>query len=167
MRQARPEPGEAAAGRRAPFRHRRGFALTLALVVLIVLALVVSLLLDAAVQELRTARGEVASTRVQALLESALADVLASPLDSAFLALPRGAARQSVVVSGGRDTTIVSLQALGESRVRALVTARSYSGSVRTGAAIVAFLLVVPDPAGAGGELMVRRVAGWWWAPVP
>src|ERR1019366_5613880 len=96
---------------------RRGFVLPLALFMLMVMALLVALLLEGAVQELRIARGDVAGARAQAAAGTALADFFASHPDSALLARPRG-----FIASGsntaGADTTRVTLQSLGNGTLR-------------------------------------------------
>ena len=145
---------------------RRGFVLPLALFMLTVIALLAALLLQAAVQELHIARGEVAGARAQAAAGSALADVLASTPDSAMLALPRGAV-SAALSSTGADTTHLALQSLGNGVVRVAATARAWSGGVRADVWNVGFVRIVPDPSGPPGALRFRRLPGWWWAPIP
>ena len=144
----------------------RGFALPLALLALVVLALVVALLLDGALQELRASRGDLALARAQAAGESAFADLLASPVDSAVVELPRGAARESVA-AGGADTVRVTVQALGGGLVRAVFAARSWSGGVRADAGTLAWLRVAPDTGPPPAALKYHRLPGWWWAQIP
>lgn len=136
-----------------------------ALMVLVVGAMLVSLILDGGVQELRTARGELAAARAEAAAGSALANLLATPPDSTFTSLSRGTGMQFVVVSGP-DTARITLQALGGTLARAVVTARSWSGGVRADAGALAFLALSPD-AGPPVTWHFRRIPGWWWAVYP
>lgn len=157
MRSARPDQRGAA---------RRGFALLLALFMLMLIALLAAVLLDGAVQELRIARGDVAGSRAQAASGSALADLLASRPDSALLARPRGAISTGLIASGA-ETTTVALQSLGNGLVRMTASARVWSGGVRGDAASIGFVRIVPDSAGPLGTLRYRRLQGWWWAQLP
>ena len=136
-----------------------------ALMVLVVGAMLVSLILDGAVQELRTSRGELAAARAEAAAGSVLADLLAAPPDSSFASLSRGAGMQSVFVSGA-DTARLTLQALGGTLARVVVTARSWSGGVRADAGALAFLELLPD-ASVPASWHFRRIPGWWWAVYP
>ncbi len=147
-------------------RARRGFALPLALFMLTVIALLAALLLQAAVQELRIARGDVAGARAQAAAGSALADALATAPDSAILTLPRGATSVALVATGA-ETARVAVQALGHRVVRITATARAWSGGVRADAGTLGFVRVVPNPLGPPGGLRYERLPGWWWAPIP
>ena len=149
---------------RAP--GRCGFALPLACFALVVLALLVALLLDGAVQELRGSRGDVALARAQAAAESALADLLSAPADSAFVALPRGDMRESLLLHSG-DTVRVTVQALGGGLVRVVTAARAWSLGVRADAGTLALLRVFADSLGAPPALRFRRLPGLWWAPLP
>lgn len=133
---------------------------------MVVLALLVALLLDGAVQELRVARGDVALTRAQAAAESALADLLSTPADSDFLALPRGGSRESITVLAG-DTVRVSVQSLGGGLARVVTAARSSSFGVRADATTLAWLRALPDSLAAPRTLRFRRLPGWWWAQLP
>lgn len=145
---------------------RRGFVLPLALFMMLVIALLTAGLLDAAVQELRSARGDVVAARALAGAGTALSDFLASRPDSARLARPRGAV-ESWAVEGAADTTQVVVQALGNGMLRVTATARVWSGGLRGDAANVGFVRIVPDPGGAPGSLRYRRLPGWWWAQLP
>jgi hypothetical protein len=161
MRSARPELVH-----HARPSKRRGFALPLALFMVLVIALLAAILLDGAVQELRIARGDVAGSRAQAASGSALADLIASRPDSAMLGRPRGAMTSSSSGSGAESTT-VSLQSLGNGLVRATASARYWSAGVRGDATNLAFVRIVPDSTGPPGTLRYRRLPGWWWAQIP
>lgn len=145
---------------------RRGFVLPLSLFMLMVGALLVALLLDGAVQELRTSRGDLAAARAQAAAGTALADFFALGADSALRAAPRGSTATSTRASGA-ETTRVSLQALGGGLVRVTATARFWSAGVRADAAILGLARLTPDSAGRSGSLQLRRLPGWWWAQLP
>ena len=133
--------------------------------VLVVGAMLVSLILDGGVQELRTSRGELATARAEAAAGSALADLLAAPPDRSFASLSRGAGIQTVLVLGA-DTARLTLQALGGSLARVVVTARSWSGGVRADAGALAFLELSPV-VGPESASHFRRIPGWWWAVYP
>jgi hypothetical protein len=150
---------------RQAIRDRRGFALALALLALIVISMLVALVLDAAVQEIRVARGDLGAARARAASETETAALLASTPDSALLAMPRGGATRQVRVSGG-DTVTITVQALGGARLRAVVAARSWAGGVRADAGSVVFLRIATDTAAHGAGLRMRRFPGWWWAPL-
>lgn len=147
-------------------RARPGFVLPLALFVVTVVALIASLLIEASVEDLRVARGDIAAARAQAAAESALADLLAAAPDSAAAGLPRGATGTSTVVAAS-ETTKVAVQSLGGRLVRVTAGARVWSDGVRADAMQVAFLRIVSDSAGPPGSLRYQRLPGWWWAPVP
>ncbi|HLA91579.1 MAG TPA: hypothetical protein VJL28_14215 [Gemmatimonadaceae bacterium] len=149
---------------RAPLRA--GFALPLALFALVLLAMLVALLLDGAVQELRVSRGDVALARAQAAAASALADLLAGPADSTLLTLPRGAVRGSARVEKS-DTVRVTVQALGGGLERAVIVARAWAGGVRADVTTLALLRIVPDSGGGRPALRVSRLPGWWWTQLP
>ena len=144
---------------------RPGFALPFALMVLVVGAMLVSLILDGGVQELRTSRGELAAARAEAAAGSALADLLTAPPDSTFASLGRGGAIQTVLVTGA-DTARLTLQALGGNLARVVVTARSWSGGVRADAGALAFLELSLG-AGPPSTSHFSRIPGWWWAVYP
>jgi hypothetical protein len=147
-------------------RRRRGFALPLAFFALVVLALLVALLLDGAVQELRASRGDVALARAQAAAESALADLLSAPADSAVVALPRGDMRESLLLHSG-DTVRVTVQALGGGLVRVVTTVRSWFLGIRADAGTLALLRVFSDSLAAPPALRFHRLPELWWAPLP
>jgi hypothetical protein len=147
-------------------RLRTGFALAVALLALVVLALVAALLLDAALQELRASRGDVALVRAEAASESALADLISAPVDSAVSRLPRGAARESVRVTAG-DTVRLTVQSLGGGLVRAVLAARARAAGARADVTTLALLRMQPDSGPPPALLRYRRLPGWWWAHIP
>ncbi len=146
--------------------QRSGFVLPLALFMLLVIALLAAILLEGAVQELRTARGDVAGARAAAAAGSALTDLLASTPDSALLNRPRGSASTSIVVAGA-ETTSVTVEALGAGTVRVITAARVWSGGARADASALGFVRIITDSAGPPGSLRYRHLPGWWWAQLP
>jgi hypothetical protein len=140
--------------------------LPLALFTLIVFALLAALLLDGAVMELRVARGDVSLARAQAAAESALADVLSTPVGGDFLLLPRGGSRESVF-SGAGDTVRVTVQSLGGGVARVVTSARSWTLGTRADAATLALLRAFPDSLSSPSSLRFHRLPGWWWAQLP
>jgi Tfp pilus assembly protein PilX len=146
--------------------RRPGFVLPLALLMLTIIALLAALLLQASIEDLRVARGEVAAARAQAMTESAMADMLAGTPDSAALALPRGTLTTTVTTAGA-DTTRVATQSLGAGIVRITVGARAWSDGVRADVSNVGFFHIVPGMAGSPGSLRYQRLPGWWWAQIP
>ena len=133
---------------------------------LMVTALLTALLLDAAIQELRIARGDVAVARAQAAAGTALADLLDSSPDSGQLTLPRGVVASSTAAAGA-ETTHVTLQSLGNGMLRVTASARNWTAGVRGDATNVGFARIVPDSSGSPGSLRYRRLPGWWWAQLP
>jgi hypothetical protein len=147
-------------------RARAGFVLPLSLFMLLSIAMLVAVLLDGSLQEVRTARGDLSAARAQALAGSLLASMIAAPADSGILALARGA-RRTTVVSSAADTTTADIQSLGSGLVRIVATARTWSFGIRADAILVGFARVVPDSAGSVGALRYRRLPAWWWAQLP
>lgn len=165
MSQTIAETSAAPAAPRARVR-RRGFALPLTLFLLMVVGLLVGLLLDAGVQELRVARGGLVAVQAQAAAESAIAGIMASPADSGLLSASRGQARQSLIASA-RDTVRVTLQALGGGMVRVVAEARAWSGAIRADSRSISFLRVRADSGRGAVVLRLRPLPGWWWAQIP
>jgi Tfp pilus assembly protein PilX len=147
-------------------RAHPGFVLPLALFALLGTALLVAILLQGAVQEVRLARGEVAGSRAQAAAGSALADFLASLPDSTLLARSRGSVTVSSAMAGP-ESTRVSMQLLGNRMLRVTAGARAWSGGVRGDASSVGFVRIVARPFGPPGSLQYQRLPGWWWAQLP
>jgi hypothetical protein len=131
-----------------------------------VIALLVSILLDVAVQELREGRGDLVGARAEAAVATALADRLAGPPASDFAAWPRGAISRETVVAGA-DTAEVMVQALGGGLARVIVAGRAWSAGVRADATSVAFVRAFPAGPGTPPPLRFHRIPGWWWTPIP
>ncbi len=151
-----------ARGRRA----RAGIALPLALLVMIVVAMFAALLLDSSVQSARASNGSVAAARAQSVTESALAGVLAAPLDSTGAQAAVG----TVIVSRldrAADSAVARVLVLSGSLRRVDVRGVSGVGSARGVAGAVAYLRVVADSSGPVRLWRLRPVPAWWWSPIP
>jgi hypothetical protein len=140
--------------------------LPLALLVLLAIALLVAILMDIAVQELREGRGDLVSARAEAVVATALADFLAAPAAADFAAWPRGATSQSTTVIGA-DTAQIMVQALGGGLARVLVAGHAWMGGIRADAASMAFVRAFVVGSGTPPPLRFRRIPGWWWTPIP
>jgi hypothetical protein len=140
--------------------------LPLALFMLVVIALLAAVLLQGAVLELRTARGDVAQARAQAAAGSALSELFVSRPDSALLVRPRGAI-SSGTNAAGAETTTVAVQSLGNGILRVTAIARVWSGGLRADVTNLGFVRIVADSFGAPGSLRYQRLPGWWWAQLP
>jgi hypothetical protein len=145
---------------------RRGFVLPLSLFMVMVAAMLVAVLLDGALQELRTARGDLAAARAQAAAGTALTDFFGSLGDSALVAAPRGTVA-TITTGSGPDTIWVSIQVLGGSLFRVTATARAWAGAIRADASMLGFARVATDSSGHAGARTFRRLPGWWWAQLP
>ncbi len=147
-------------------RRRAAFALPLALIALVAVALLVAILLDAAVQDLRVGRGDLGGARADAVAETALADFLVAPAAAGFGSSPRGSITQRTVVVHA-DTADLTVQVLGGDMARVVVAGRAWTNGIRSDAASVAFVRAFPSGAGAPPPLYFRRIPGWWWTPAP
>jgi hypothetical protein len=144
-------------------RMRRGLALPIALVAVIVVSMFGTLVLDSVLQDLRLARAARAQLRAQGGVESGLAPLLGVAIDSAWLAAPLGSTRQERIATGA-DSLTVTLTRLGGRLVRASSSARSRLGRSRGDAAEVLFLSILRD---STGVLRLVGVRGWSRVPDP
>ncbi|MCX5766263.1 MAG: hypothetical protein NTZ43_03430 [Gemmatimonadetes bacterium] len=134
--------------RRTP---RGGIALPLVLIVLVTVSMFAALLLDATLQEVRTAAGRTAAMRAQAAVETVLAAMLGATVDSGWVQHP--------VPLGGSEVT---------SLFRVSAQARSREGQARArGGAVTFFRLEADTVAAASGQGRLRPISGWWWSPLP
>ena len=152
-------------GAAASVTPRRGFALPFAIFALLTVMMLVAVVLDAAVAELRTARGGLAAARASGAVQSALASVIDAPSDSSWLSSSIGTTRTTTTAAGG-DSVTLTLQRLGARCSRVVVRAVSQAGGSRGAAGAVAFLDLIPDSAVASG-VRFSRLPGWWWVAVP
>lgn len=146
-------------------RRREGVALPLALFALLTLALLISLLLDAAMQEYRSSGGDIASVRASAAAERGLALWLSGPVDSAVAALPRGGLTATALP--GPDSVALVVQSLGGALARLTVSARVWSDGVRADAGAVALVRFELDTTVAPALFRPHPLPGWWWTPNP
>jgi hypothetical protein len=140
-------------------------ALPLALFALLTLALMISLLLDAAMQEYRAAGGEFASVRASAAAERGMALWLGGPVDSAVVALPRGGSAATTMP--GPDSVTLVVQSLGGALAKLTVSARVWSDGVRADAGAVALVRFELDTTAAPAVFRPHPLPGWWWTPNP
>ena len=146
-------------------RRRRGVALPLALFALLTLALMISLLLDAAMQEYRTAGGDIAAVRASAAAERGLALFLGGTVDSALVALPRGGSVARMLP--GADSVAVVVQSLGGALARLTISAHVWSDGARADAGAIALVRYELDTTTAPAVFRPRPLPGWWWTPNP
>jgi hypothetical protein len=149
------------------FAHRRrsGVALPLALFALLTLALMISLLLDAAMQEYRASGGDFASVRASAAAERAMARWLAGSVDSAAASRPRG--ENAITRPSGPDSVVLVVQSLGGSLARLTISARVWADGSRADAGAVALIRFDRDSATSPVRYRPRPLPGWWWASNP
>ncbi|HVZ48471.1 MAG TPA: hypothetical protein VG916_06790 [Gemmatimonadaceae bacterium] len=145
--------------------NRRGFAVPLAVLVLIVLALLAALGIDAALGALRTGDAAAVEARAAARAESGLAKAFVQPLDSAARRLAAGSALFTVVESDP-DTVVVRAQVVQPGVVRVTATAVARRGQFRGIAGRYAFATIVADSAPMAGAIL-RRLPSRWWVAIP
>ena len=150
--------------RRTP---RGGIALPLVLIVLVTVSMFAALLLDATLQEVRTAAGRTAAMRAQAAVETVLAAMLDATVDSGWVQHPVPLGGSEVTLNG-RDSVGVAVVPLGDSLFRVSAQARSREGQARArGGAVTFFRLEADTVAAASGQGRLRPISGWWWSPLP
>lgn len=147
-------------------RRRRGIALPLALLVVLVVAMFAALLLDTSLQAVRSGRAGVSAIRAQVALETALAAALAAPVDSGGRSMAPGVAWDSSWAAAG-DSVHLRVQSLGGSLRRVVATATAGAGDARGAAGALVYVRVVADSAGSLVRWRLRPVSGWWWSPIP
>jgi Tfp pilus assembly protein PilX len=146
-------------------RTRPGFALAAALIVVIAVALMVALLVDASGARARMAAADLDAARLASDAETVLATALGERLDTAQAKARPG----TVVATVGADPPLMAvgeIEALGLGLVRVSASARTGSGTVRGLIGRTAFARLVPD-SGAGGGVRLMTLPGGGWAPVP
>ena len=146
-------------------RPRRGFALPMAIVVLVTFSLAVALLIDGAIASFRSAGADLELTRVIAAAETALATGLEARLDTAALhAAPGTILLQSLATAPDSVSTTVQMLAAPMVRIISAVQARQSGFRVSVGR--LAYAKLVRDSA-AGIELRIIRARPGWWVPIP
>ena len=150
---------------RSALSGRGGFAVPLAVLIVIALAFLTALMLDAAVAEFRSGEAWLSESRAAALAETASAEALATRLDTAVLLVSAG----TVVlrrVQTGVDSVAASVQVLGPGLARLTVFAAIGMGRLRAIAGRQIFVAMIPSP-GAPGEVELRPLAGPGWVAIP
>jgi Tfp pilus assembly protein PilX len=142
---------------------RAGIAAPLAVIMLIAVALLGLLMMEGALNELRTGAAAVAESRVAARAESALAQALVQPLDTSALSRPPGSVLLEEA-SASPDSTILRIAALGQGLVRLTVRVSSGDRHLRVYAGRIALLGLRTDSAVPSQVRMVPIKAHWWVA---
>lgn len=144
---------------------RGGFAVPLAVLIVIALAFLTALMLDAAVAEFRSGEAWLSESRAAAAAETASAEALATRLDSAVLLVSAG----TVVlrrVQTGADSVSTILQVLGPGLARLTVFATNGAGRLRAIAGRQIFVRMAPSP-DTPGEVELRPLMGPAWVAIP
>lgn len=152
---------------RGPDLSRRdgGFALPLAIAVLVAVTLVVALVLDGAIAAFRSAGADLELARVEAAAETALASTLDARLDTAALRAPNGTTLWARSI-GGRDSETTTIQVVSGQIVRVVVQVRRTSRGDRLSAGRLAFAVIVTDST-TPAEVRISLLPHAWWAPIP
>ena len=144
---------------------RRGFALPLAVVILIALSLLAALGIDAAMGALRAGTAGMVEARANALAETGLTRALAQRLDTATLRLPAGA-----TLFAGSDATADTVTAVAQvvepRTVRVAVAAVVRRARFRGFAGRYAFAVIEPDST-VSGVAALRPLPSNWWVATP
>lgn len=146
-------------------RAHSGFALPLAIVVLVAFSLAIGLIVDGAVSTFRAASADFELARAGAAAESALAEALDSRLDTAVLHLAPGTVL-SHDGSAAPDSVETTVQLLLPPMVRILVVLHSRHGGLRVSAGRLATGRLSPDQVSAG-DLRIIPTRSAWWVPIP
>lgn len=145
--------------------RRGGFAVPLAVVLLIAVALMASLLLEAALSELRAGSAARAESRVVVAAESALAQGMAVRLDTAVLRLTAGA-RPLSQTRVEAESVRVELQVVQPGLARLLVSATSGATGIRVSVGRTALVSFRRDSL-IPGEVVLSPIGPDWWIAVP
>ena len=144
---------------------RGGFALPMAVVLLVTFSLAVALLIDGAVASFRSASADLELARVTTAAESALETGLAARLDTtAWYAAPGTILLGSLATRPDSVSTIV--QMLAAPMVRIVSVVHSGSPKLRVSDGRLAYARLVRD-SNAGIELRIIRSRPAWWVPIP
>lgn len=153
--------------RRPSGGRRPGFAAALALLVLVALALLGALAVDAALGSLRTGTAALVEARARALAESGLARALVQRLDSTARRVPAGSMLMAFADSDDDgDSVTVRAQVVQPGVARILVTAIARRGRFRGIAGRYAFAAMAGDSV-VPGEVTLSPLGALWWAAVP
>jgi hypothetical protein len=144
---------------------RQGFAAPLAVTLLIAIALLVFLLLESALAELRAGSAAAAEARVVAAAETMLAQALTWRLDSGVLAHPAGTLLRTESGSSP-DSTVARVESLATGLARISVTAQSRNSRIRVFVGIRALVRLQTAPA-SPAEVIMAPLPDNWWVAVP
>lgn len=150
---------------RSVTRRDRGFALALAVCVLVAVTLAVALILDGAIAAFRSARADLEMVRAEAVAETALAAALDARLDAASLGVPGGTTLAQSSTGGGGGSVTTTIQAVSGPVVRVVVRVHRSVGVLRLSVGLVAFGRIVADSA-YPGDARIALLRGPWWAPI-
>lgn len=140
-------------------------AAPLALGVLIALALLAALFLEASLADLRAGRASLGSARAAATAEEALERALASRLDTAAASRPVGTLLLEYR-TGGVDSVSTTIRRLQPGLAEVQVRVRVRSGGFRVVAGRQVYVRLRADSLSAG-ELVLRPIPGHWWVATP
>lgn len=148
-----------------PAQCRGGFAMPLAILVILALALISALGVEAALGALRSDTAGVVEAQAAVRAETGLATALAHRVDSAAL---RGSAGTVLftLVETLRDTVTVVAQVVEPGVARVVVTAIVRRAQFRGIAGRYAFTRLVVDSA-TPGRARLRPLPANWWAAMP
>lgn len=139
----------------------RGFALPLALAIVLAVALVEVLLIDGALARARGASSAAAETAAAAAAESALALGLALRLDSSAIRQPAGTTLASWS-SPAPDSTWLTVRVMQPGIARVAAKASVMRAGLRAIAGRSAYVEIELDPA-FPGEAALRPLPRLWW----
>jgi len=152
-------------GRRSLGSAQRGFALPLAVAVLIAVTLAMALVLEGALAAFRSGSAELEASRAEMAAESALAAALGTRFDPVV----RTAGAGTIIVTSvtaGRDSVTTLVQVVEPAVVRIVVSVSRLSGRVRSSAGRMALARLVVEPT-ALAEAVLVPLGPAWWVPVP
>ena len=152
-------------GRRSLRSAPRGFALPLAVAVLIAVTLAMALVLDGALAAFRSGSADLQASRAEMAAESALAAALGTRFDPAARAAGAGTVLVTAVTAG-RDSVSTLVQVVEPAVVRIVVSATRMTGRVRSSAGRMALARLRIEPS-APAEALLVPIGPAWWVPVP
>lgn len=150
---------------RAQSARAGGFALPLAVMLLVAVSLIAALLFDAALGLLRTGAADLGQARAESAAETALATTLALRLDTSALSVQPGSTLVTTV-SAAPDSTTTTVQRLAAPFARIVSRAYVANGHFRVSVGRIGIVVLTPDSAVAG-ELQLRPARGPWLVTVP
>lgn len=148
-----------------PVRGRAGFAMPLAILIMLALALISALGVEAALGALRADTAGVVEAHAAVRAETGLARALAHRVDSTALGDPPGTVLFTLAETLP-DTVTVVAQVLERGVARVLVTAVVRRAQFRGIAGRYAFAVITADST-MPGRLRLRPLPSNWWVAVP